>query len=140
MPTDDPLAPMYPDREQEFITPERAQEMLRNAPLVETGVPLERREGVYVHSFKCLVCSLHVMTFSWLADAHRAGTIACPECGQRARFMHWRATLTENPDFQYSTETLTEIYTVHPWPQSVVLRDPPAVRPDRSAKGSRSHG
>jgi DNA-directed RNA polymerase subunit RPC12/RpoP len=135
MPMNEPLMPMYPGSSRELITPERAQELLRHAPLLGTGVPIEEREGVYVHSFKCLACSLHFMTFSWLADAHRAGTIACPECGQRSRFIHWRATLNESPDFKYPTETLTEIYNMHPWPHSVLLKDPPESRPKTSEKG-----
>lgn len=109
-----------------------ARDLIRLAlgrePLV---VPLEQREGVYVHSFICKntvgerLCNLHFMTFSWQADRHRVGTIKCPECGGSETFLHYRAVLSESPDLKllYEGDPRTEIYAVFPFPGSKLLDD-----------------
>jgi DNA-directed RNA polymerase subunit RPC12/RpoP len=99
-------------------------------PIVEGPVTDKDREGVYVHSFKCLRCALHFMVFSWRADRHTIRTVICPECGQReGLFGHWRATLSERKEFQYPLrrairfDHTQEIYQAHDWPGSVLLDD-----------------
>ncbi len=84
-------------------------------------VPLSEREGVYVHSWKCLTCSLEFMTFSWQANRHRVGTIACPECGNRAPMFHCRAVVNESPTF--SLDGPQEIFRLWPWPGSRDMDD-----------------
>src|SRR3990170_1629879 len=45
-------------------------------------VQLDRREGVFVHVYRCRVCQVKWAVFSWLADPPelRVGSIICPWC------------------------------------------------------------
>jgi DNA-directed RNA polymerase subunit RPC12/RpoP len=92
------------------------------------GVPEGEREGVYVHSFRCLSCGLHFMLFSWKADRHKASNVTCPECGQSGKFLHWRSTLSERMRMVAGPLTgrldqIVEIYQICPWPRSKMLSD-----------------
>ena len=57
-------------------------------------VMLADREGVFVHSWKCLGCRVEFVVFSWLLNRHRVGRTFCPECGQRTPMIHWRDTFS----------------------------------------------
>jgi len=59
-------------------------------------VPIERREGVFVHLYRCRICQLKWAAFSWLADPPemRVGTVACPWCRKATPAIHERATVS----------------------------------------------
>jgi DNA-directed RNA polymerase subunit RPC12/RpoP len=84
-------------------------------------VGLDKREGVFVHSFKCGNCKLEFVLFSWVANRHRVGETMCPECGRRRPMVHWRAIVSESPTFD--PEAQNEIFRLHPWPSSRVMDD-----------------
>src|ERR1035437_5747028 len=86
----------YPPFEMSTISAEDVAKM----PVKRPGpVTLQDRQGVFVHSFKCSICDLEFVVFSWRADRHRVGTTFCPECGQRTPMLHWRAQASESLDF-----------------------------------------
>jgi predicted RNA-binding Zn-ribbon protein involved in translation (DUF1610 family) len=67
-------------------------------------VSMEKREGVYLHSFQCNDCGLHFNIYSWKASRHRVATVHCPECGQHAgRFRHQRVQLSNKSTMDLST-------------------------------------
>jgi hypothetical protein len=39
---------------------------------------------------------LHLGLVSWLADRHRVGEIACPECREVTPMAHWLSVLSES--------------------------------------------
>lgn len=84
-------------------------------------VMLEDREGVFIHTFKCRICRLEFMVFSWLADRHRVGTTFCPECGQRTPMLHKRATVNECPGFTLDGQT--EIFGLSSRRDSLLMSD-----------------
>ena len=91
------------------LTTISAEEVAR-MPVKRPGpVTLQDRQGVFVHSFKCSICDLEFMVFSWRADHHRVGSTYCPECGRRTPMLHWRAQTSESPDFSSDGPGL-EIY------------------------------
>lgn len=84
-------------------------------------VMLADREGVFVHSFKCRVCRLEFMVFSWLPNRHRVGVTFCPECGERTPMLHRRATVNESPSF--TLNGTNEIFGLSGRPDSFVMTD-----------------
>ncbi|MBP1704900.1 MAG: hypothetical protein H6Q36_639 [Chloroflexi bacterium] len=61
-------------------------------------VPIERREGVFIHLYRCRICQLKWAAFSWLADPPelRVGTVACPWCRRPTPAIHERATVSNS--------------------------------------------
>ena len=106
------------------LAPAEMVERLNEAePTEEPG-----REGVYVHTFKCLRCGLHFLVLSWYADRHRADNVVCPECKGTGRFLHWRAVLNERREFSLAEggphlrlDEVREIHQIAPWPGSTLL-------------------
>jgi DNA-directed RNA polymerase subunit RPC12/RpoP len=78
------------------------------------GVPEHEREGVFVHSLKCVHCGLHFMTFSWQENRHNVGKVRCPECGDRKKLVHWLATVSR----EEMEAGGTEIHDLFPYPGS----------------------
>lgn len=66
-------------------------------PSVSLFASLEERQGVFIHSFKCLDCSLEFALFSWWPDRHTVVNTACPECGRVTQKSHWLATVSDMP-------------------------------------------
>jgi hypothetical protein len=64
-------------------------------------VPIERREGVFIHLYRCRVCQLKWAAFSWLADPPelRVGTVGCPWCRKATPAIHERATVSTSVVF-----------------------------------------
>jgi hypothetical protein len=64
-------------------------------------VPLDRREGVFVHVYRCRVCQVKWAVFSWLADPTelRVGSITCPWCHRTTAAVHERATVSDSRVF-----------------------------------------
>ena len=64
-------------------------------------VPIERREGVFVHLYRCRTCQLKWAAFSWLADPPelRVGSVACPWCRKATPAIHERATVSTSVAF-----------------------------------------
>jgi hypothetical protein len=89
-------------------------EDIAKMPVKQPGpVTLQDRQGVFVHSFKCSICDLEFVVFSWRADRHRVGSTFCPECGERTPMLHWRAQASESLEFQTDSAGL-EIYQMCP--------------------------
>ena len=86
----------YPPFEMSTISPEDVARM----PVKRSGpVTLRDRQGVFVHSFKCSICDLEFVVFSWRANRHRVGSTFCPECGVRTPLIHWRAQASQSLEF-----------------------------------------
>ena len=79
-------------------------------------VALADREGVFAHSWQCMVCKLEFVTLSWQANRHRVGVIWCPECGKRRPMTHYRAVLSESRTI--TLDLHIEIDRLWPWPHS----------------------
>jgi hypothetical protein len=64
-------------------------------------VPIDRREGVFIHLYRCRICQLKWAVFSWLADPPelQVGTVACPWCRKATPAIHERATVTTSVVF-----------------------------------------
>ena len=93
---DDPLLGEYPPFESSTISAEDFARM----PVKKPGpVTLQDREGVFAHSFKCSICDLEFVVFSWRANRHRVGSTFCPECGERTPMLHWRAQTSQSLEF-----------------------------------------
>ena len=86
----------YPPFERLTISAEDIAGMPARAP---GPVTLQDRQGVFVHSFKCSICDLEFVVFSWRANRHQVGSTFCPECGKRTPMIHWRAQTSDSPDF-----------------------------------------
>ena len=67
----DPPLGAYPVSELITISAEDFARMPVKAP---GPVTLQDRQGVFVHSFKCSICDLEFMVFSWRANRHRVGS------------------------------------------------------------------
>ena len=61
------------------------------SPSVASFAPFQRREGLYIHTFKCMSCSLEFAVFSWWPDRHTVVNTACPECHRVTQKAHWRS-------------------------------------------------
>ena len=85
-------------------------------------VTLSDREGVFAHSFKCWVCDLEFVLFSWLRDRHGVGRVACPECTVVTPMLHWLTVLSQSPTFATAGEG-TEIYAMVPVGEADLLDD-----------------
>jgi hypothetical protein len=83
-------------------------------------IPETEREGVFVHSFKCLHCRLHFQTFSWLANRHGVGSVTCPECGGGDRLKHWRAKLSQTAEPESGGKEIRDLF---PYPDSSEMAD-----------------
>ena len=66
-------------------------------PSVTNFAALDQRKGVFVHSFKCLDCSLEFSVFSWWPDRQTVVNTACPECCRVTQKTHWRADISTTP-------------------------------------------
>jgi hypothetical protein len=84
-------------------------------PDLRGGVQLVDREGVFAHSFRCDRCTLHFVLFSWSRDRHGVGRISCPECGNRAAFIHRVTHLSDSLSFRMDAFREPEIYDVWPF-------------------------
>lgn len=82
-----------PDFEAEVVEVDPADLL----PSVSSFAPMEERQGVFIHSFKCLDCSLEFATFSWWPDRHTVVDTACPECCRVTQKSHWLATVSDYP-------------------------------------------
>ena len=91
------------------LTTLSAQDVARMPVKGPGPVTLQDRQGVFVHSFKCSICDLEFVVFSWRADRHRVGSTFCPECGERTPMQHWRAQSSESLEFRLAGPGL-EIY------------------------------
>ena len=100
-----------------LLTPDMAKQ-LHTHPYTVT--PSER-EGVFINGFKCGACQVEFNVYSWKQDRHRVGTVSCPECGNRERFMHWRVTVNEAP--RMTLDASAEIYKLAHHPGSQMMDD-----------------
>jgi hypothetical protein len=93
---DEPSLAAYPPGELATISAADVARMPVKAP---GPVTLQDRQGVFAHSFKCSICDLEFVIFSWRADRHRVGSTFCPECGKRTPMIHWRTQTSESLEF-----------------------------------------
>lgn len=82
-------------------------------PSVTNFAPLAERQGVFVHSFKCLDCSLEFSTFSWWPDRHTVVNTFCPECGRITGKHHWMAAFSERSEMVFDGSS-PEIFDLSP--------------------------
>ena len=66
-------------------------------PSVTSFAPLSERQGLFIHSFQCMACSLEFALFSWFRDRHSVVNIACPECQRVTQKSHWLAVVDSTP-------------------------------------------
>lgn len=66
-------------------------------PSIESFAPYSERQGLFIHSFQCMACSLEFAIFSWWPDRHTVVTTACPECHRVTQKSHWMSTVANNP-------------------------------------------
>ena len=92
----EPLLGEYPPFEMTTIS---AQD-IAGMPVKRPGpVTLQDRQGVFAHSFKCSICDLEFVVFSWRANRHRVGSTFCPECGVCTPMIHWRVQTSRSLEF-----------------------------------------
>jgi hypothetical protein len=110
----------WPDTFDEDLAPRNARETLLRAtaptsrPPALMGVadrepidgarhpvPIERREGVFVHVYRCRACQIKWAVFSWLADPPqlRSGATTCPWCHDASPAIHERVTVSREREF-----------------------------------------
>jgi hypothetical protein len=122
---DGPPVGAYPPGEVTTISAEDYDKMPVKGP---GAVTLRDRQGVFVHTFKCSLCDLEFVVFSWRADRHRVGTTFCPECGERTPMIHWRAQTSDSLDFRSDGPGLEICQVVRPLQGSVM--DDTVMPPD----------
>ena len=93
---DEPPLGAYPPGEMTTISAADLDRMPVKAP---GPVTLGDRQGVFAHSFKCSICDLEFVVFSWRAGRHRVGSTFCPECGKPTPMIHWRTQTSESVEF-----------------------------------------
>jgi len=72
-----------------------SEEDVARMPVLSPGpVTLQNRQGVFVHAFKCSICDLEFMVFSWRANRHRTLLRAHPRSLQRGPQEDLRLALT----------------------------------------------
>ncbi len=109
----------YPPGEPRTMSAEEVEQM----PVKRPGpITLQDRQGVFVHSFKCSICDVEFVVFSWRADRHRVGSTFCPECGTRTPMIHWRAQTSDSLEFRSDGYGL-EIHQMCPPIDSPVMVD-----------------
>lgn len=114
------------------MTPEQLNP---SGPKKPGPVTLADREGVFAHSFKCSVCDLEFILFSWQANRHGVGRTCCPECGYVTPMLHWRTQLSDRVDFA-ADGSAVEIYQLCPLGQAQLLDDSRPPGPDRYDGGT----
>jgi hypothetical protein len=123
----DPPLGAYPVSELTTISAEDVARMPVKAP---GPVTLQDRQGVFVHSVKCLICDLEFMVFSWRANRHRVGSTFCPECGKPTPMIHWRTQTSQSLDF-CSGGPGREIYQMFSQADAPVMNDSVVPADDR---------
>ena len=66
-------------------------------PTIKSFAPYLERQGLYIHSFQCMACSLEFALFSWWPDRHTVVNTHCPECGRITQKSHWRSDVVTQP-------------------------------------------
>ena len=63
-------------------------------PSIQSFAPLSERQGLFIHTFQCMACSLEFALFSWWPDRHTVVNTACPECHRITQKSHWMSTVS----------------------------------------------
>jgi len=66
-------------------------------PSVSSFAPFSQRQGLFIHSFQCMSCSLEFALFSWWPDRHTVMNTACPECHRITQKSHFMSAMSDNP-------------------------------------------
>lgn len=82
-------------------------------PSITNFADLGSRQGVFVHTFKCMECSLEFAVFSWWPDRHTVVNTACPECRRVTQKSHWLAVISERADMVFDGSS-PEIFDLSP--------------------------
>lgn len=82
-----------PDCEDEVVDVDPAALL----PSVSSFAPMEDRQGLFIHTFQCMSCSLEFALFSWWPDRHTVVNTACPECALVTPKSHWLSTVDDAP-------------------------------------------
>ena len=67
-------------------------------PSVMSFAPLAERQGLFIHTFQCMECSLEFALFSWFRDRHSVVNTACPECQRVTQKSHWMSIVDSTPE------------------------------------------
>jgi len=123
----EPPLSAYSPFEQATISAEDFARM----PVKRPGpVTLQDRQGVFAHCFKCSICDLEFVVFSWRASRHRVGSTFCPECGRPTPMIHWRTQTS--PSLEFSSEGPgQEIYQMFHLPDVALMHDSVLPSQDR---------
>ena len=124
---EEPLLGAYLPFEVTTLSAEQVARMPVKAP---GPVTLQDRQGVFVHSFKCSICDLEFVVFSWRADRHRVGSTFCPECGVRSPMIHWRVQTSKSLEF-CSDGPGREIYQMFSPSDAALMHDSALPSQDR---------
>lgn len=81
-------------------------------PTIQSFAPYLKRQGLYIHSFQCMACSLEFALFSWWPDRHTVVNTYCPECGRVTQKSHWRADVVTDPGQRFGEGP--EVYNYSP--------------------------
>ena len=91
-------------------------------PSVTSFAPLSERQGLFIHSFQCMACSLEFALFSWFRDRHSVVNTACPECQRVTQKSHWLAVVDSTPGRRIGEEP--EIFHYSPiGPDPMLMAD-----------------
>ena len=89
-------------------------------------VQLDRREGGFVHVYRCRGCPVKWAVFSWLADPPelRVGSIICPWCHRTTPAIHERAIVSDSREFSLDDPTREIVGLIGSLaPESLLLTD-----------------
>jgi hypothetical protein len=66
-------------------------------PSIQSFAPYMERQGLFIHTFQCMACSLEFAIFSWWPDRHTVVNTTCPECHRITQKSHWMSIVADNP-------------------------------------------
>ena len=97
--TDSTHAPREPETIEE-VGYETSLEYIDPAtvrPSIQSFASYVERQGLFIHTFQCMACSLEFAIFSWWPDRHTVVNTSCPECHRVTQKSHWMSTVASNP-------------------------------------------
>lgn len=91
-------------------------------PSIQSFAPFSERQGLFIHTFRCMACSLEFAIFSWWPDRHTVVNTACPECHRITQKSHFMSTVSDTPGQAFGQGP--EIYHYSPvGPDPAVMLD-----------------
>lgn len=106
-------------------------------PSIQSFAPLTERQGLFIHTFQCMACSLEFAIFSWWANRHTVVNTACPECHRITQKSHWMSTVSDKQGQAFGQSP--EIYhysPVGPDPQIMIDSSIFSGLPEEASEGT----